>query len=336
MVELAYNGNGEPFDVPEQVTHWRVRRMKSRGAPEVVYGHDGLPLTIEVGAALDDLRRAVDAPGRYRLEGVDDDLRIVEDVPVAYVQVMRPIAVEERAPAPRGEESSGVVREAMRLNTELARAVIDRFPEMLQASAELLRAADGAGLPARLPLAVPALEVAEEETEDEEDLAPEVVAPGPFGGIDLNALVAQVVPLIITKAMNGGIDLSNLGALLDWRKAVPKAKPANPAAAPAATPRASTATASRGNESAAPRAAANQNATATAAPMIEPAAMMHFLAIQKALTAEEAALAKEVAKGLTPAELNAWIGELAPLSVLDAVARIRSIIAKLGPAGAVS
>ena len=71
-------------------------------------------------------------------------------------------------------------------------------------------------------------------------------------------------------------------------------------------------------------------------PTIEPAAMMHFLAIQKALTAEEAALAKEVAKGLSPAGLNAWIGELAPLSVPDAVARIRGIIAKVGPAGGAS
>ncbi len=41
----------------------------------------------------------------------------------------------------------------------------------------------------------------------------------PIGGFDLNALVAQIVPIVITKVMNGGIDLSNLGALLDWRKA---------------------------------------------------------------------------------------------------------------------
>ena len=282
--------------------------MKSRGAPEVVYGRDGLPLVIEVEAELDDLRRAVDARGRYRLEGVDSDLRIVEGVPVAYIQVTRPLAVaEEPAPvrAREAEEPVSVLREAMRLNTELARAVIDRFPAMLEASAVLLRAADGAGLPARLPLAVPALEVAEEENdddededEDEDDLAPEAVAAGPFGGIDLNALIAQVVPMIITKAMNGGIDLSNLGALLDWRKAVPKAKPANPAAAPAA--------------------------------------MMHFLAIQKALSPEEAALAKEVAKGFTPAELNAWIAELSKVSIADAVARIRAITSKLAPAGSVS
>ncbi len=25
MVELAYNGNGDPFEVPEKVTGWRVR-----------------------------------------------------------------------------------------------------------------------------------------------------------------------------------------------------------------------------------------------------------------------------------------------------------------------
>ena len=86
--------------------------------------------------------------------------------------------------------------------------------------AELLRAADGVGLPARVPLAPIAVDV-EDDDQDEDELAPEVATPGPFGGIDLNALVAQVVPMLITKAMNGGIDLSNLGALLDWRKAVP-------------------------------------------------------------------------------------------------------------------
>src|SRR5262249_5704753 len=40
-----------------------------------------------------------------------------------------------------------VVQESMRLNMELANTMIDRFPDMLRASAELLRAADAAGLP---------------------------------------------------------------------------------------------------------------------------------------------------------------------------------------------
>ena len=33
MSELAFNANGEAFDLPASVTGWRVRRMKPRGAP---------------------------------------------------------------------------------------------------------------------------------------------------------------------------------------------------------------------------------------------------------------------------------------------------------------
>ena len=36
MSELAFNINGEAFDLPATATGWRVRRMKQRGAPEVV------------------------------------------------------------------------------------------------------------------------------------------------------------------------------------------------------------------------------------------------------------------------------------------------------------
>jgi hypothetical protein len=46
--------------------------------------------------------------------------------------------------------SDSVVVEAMRMNTEIARSVIERFPQIL-AAPTLLRAADGAGLPAREP-----------------------------------------------------------------------------------------------------------------------------------------------------------------------------------------
>ena len=44
MSELAFNANGESFEIPATVTGWRVRRMKPRGAPELVYGRDGRPL----------------------------------------------------------------------------------------------------------------------------------------------------------------------------------------------------------------------------------------------------------------------------------------------------
>jgi hypothetical protein len=32
MSELAFNANGEAFEIPANVTGWRVRRMKPRGA----------------------------------------------------------------------------------------------------------------------------------------------------------------------------------------------------------------------------------------------------------------------------------------------------------------
>ena len=54
MSELAFNMSGEPFDVPGAATGWRVRRLKPRGAPEVVYGRDGLPLVLPIDAGIDD------------------------------------------------------------------------------------------------------------------------------------------------------------------------------------------------------------------------------------------------------------------------------------------
>ena len=68
MSELAFNMNGEPFDVPPTATGWRVRRMKHKGAPEVVYGRDGIPLVLPIEADVDDLRREVGTAGRYRVD----------------------------------------------------------------------------------------------------------------------------------------------------------------------------------------------------------------------------------------------------------------------------
>ncbi|HLL25351.1 MAG TPA: hypothetical protein VK427_24615, partial [Kofleriaceae bacterium] len=203
-----------------------MRRMKPRGAPELVYGRDGRPLTIPVESDLDDLRESVGSVGKYRLDPINDDGKAVENVPAAYIQVVRPERIE--APSSVAVSASGTsddtVREAMRMNTELAKAVIDRFPEMMQAAAVLLRAADGAGLPARPGLAI--------DTDDGTDEQPEV----PSGGFDLNALVAQVVPLIVMSLGKGKLKMPDLGSVLDWRKASPQKQITDhKEAAPAAT-----------------------------------------------------------------------------------------------------
>ena len=154
MSELAFNVHGENFEVPAVVRGWRVRRLKPRGAPELVYGRDGLPLTLAIDSDIADLREAVDGVvGRYRLDPVNDDGKHVETAPAAYIQVVKAEQPEE--PAPRVPTKDDVLREAMRLNTELARAVVDRFPEMMKAAAEVLRAADGAGMPSRRPKLAP-------------------------------------------------------------------------------------------------------------------------------------------------------------------------------------
>jgi hypothetical protein len=86
--ELAFNANGERFAVPDEVTGWRVRRLRGgRGAPELVYARDGGPLVLGIEEGLDELREAVAVSGRHRLDAIDADGKIVPNVPPAYVQV---------------------------------------------------------------------------------------------------------------------------------------------------------------------------------------------------------------------------------------------------------
>ena len=207
MSDLAFNSNGENFDIPAVVTGWRVRRLKPRGAPELVYGRDGRPLTIPIESEMSDLREAVAGVlGRYRLDPINDDGKAVEGTPAAYIQVVKAEQPVDAHASTVVRYEDDVVREAMRLNTELAKSIVDQFPEMLRASAELLRAADGAGLPARQPVIDDAIEV--------EDAAPAT-------GFDLNTFVAQLVPVLMASLSKGKLRMPDLASALDWRKATP-------------------------------------------------------------------------------------------------------------------
>jgi hypothetical protein len=194
--------------------------------------------------------------------------------------------------------------------------VIEGFPAMMQAAAVLIHAADGAGIAARPPF-VPG----DEDDDDQKDEAPAVSEDAPKAGIDINALVAQVVPVVVMGLMNGKLDMSKLAELFDWRKAAATGRSARSAA----TPRPSAATAGPGEPTLRVATAASESA-ASPIPPLDAAAMAHFLAVQAALTAEEAALARAVAKDLSPAEVRAWLDELRGLSVPDAAAKIRAAI----------
>ena len=307
MSELAFNANGESFEVPATVTGWRVRRMKPRGAPELVYGRDGRPLTIGIESEMNDLRDAVSGVlGRYRLDPINDEGKCIDTVPAAYIQVVK---AERNASgtdtssgtAIRESDDDNTVREAMRLNTELAKAVIDRFPQMVEAAATLLRAADGAGLPARPPSAA-----VEEDDEDGD-------AAGPAAGFDLNALIAQVVPMLVMSLGSGKVKMPQLAEVVDWRKASAKSAASSKSARPDGP----------GDVVTPPPTAQPTEVL----PALDPQTMSHFIAIQSALKPEEAALAREVAGNLGPAELRSWFDELSKLSVPQAVQKIRVLIA---------
>jgi hypothetical protein len=61
-------------------------------------------------------------------------------------------------------------------------------------------------------------------------------------------------------------------------------------------------------------------------PPLDPNVMSHLLEIQSALTPLEDRLAREVAASVSPTEMRTWLAALSEMSVLDAVAKIRSFI----------
>jgi hypothetical protein len=301
QLAVAYNQQGEPFAVPPSATGWRVRRSRQKGPPEVVYGLDGAPLVLPLDADLQDLRREARIPGRYRLEAIDDRQQVIDGAQVAYLYVHEDHAAAEAGTEPRRPAPlESALIEAMRLNTSLAQSVISQFPAMMDSAAGLLRAADGAGLPSRMPLA-PTL-----EEEDEEDDEPE--APS-----DLASMVAQAMPPLM--------------AFLTSRSAAAASSASAPVAAPASAESSARQPASGGPSAPAGRERPTAGERPAAAmPAIDPATMAHFLAIRQALSPDEQALAQALLAELSPDQVQSWLRLFAPLPVATAVEKLREIL----------
>jgi hypothetical protein len=88
MIPLAFNFDGEAFELPPTAVGWRVKRLRAgKGAPELVYNSDGLPLVIPLETDMEDLRRTIVVPGKYRLDPVDEEHRVLKGADAAYVLV---------------------------------------------------------------------------------------------------------------------------------------------------------------------------------------------------------------------------------------------------------
>src|SRR5690242_6291641 len=99
MLQLAYNLKGEPFEAPATMAAWRVYKIKKAGAPDIVYGLDGLPLYLPMDGDIEDLRYQVRGEtGKFRLEPVDEHNKSIPNAPASYVWV-HPLPSAAAAPA---------------------------------------------------------------------------------------------------------------------------------------------------------------------------------------------------------------------------------------------
>lgn len=201
MSELAFDMNGDPIVLPAIAQYWRVRRFRSpgsRGAPEVVQGKDGAALILPIDIGFIEFREQVeDVPGRYRLDPIDEKRKIISNAPAAYLTIAEtPPRNGSGALEPLSDGADTVLRELARANVEMARVnadvsrnIADRFAGIMQAAAEVIRAADGAGIVARQPLELPIdVEMPDDEEEDDNDEE----QPEPT----FASLAAQILPMI--------------------------------------------------------------------------------------------------------------------------------------------
>jgi hypothetical protein len=157
---LAVSQHGEPLELPEASKEWRVRRLPApgkQGAPEMVYGADGLPLLLSIDATPDDLAEAVDhKAGKYRLDAVDGARKTVPDVGPAYVVVGGGAVREPEVPDERGAERiARYMADSLRTMTsefgQSMRVMTEQAAVMMDAASRLVAAADSADITRRDP-----------------------------------------------------------------------------------------------------------------------------------------------------------------------------------------
>ena len=131
---LAWSQAGDAFDVPDTAELWRVRRLSGNikgGAPELVYGPDGLPLMVDITIGPADFMEAVEAkPGKYRLDALDELRKPVAAVPPAYFVI-------SSANAPRSERHENATSDvALRTLADALRQQSDKLGEVFKQQAD--------------------------------------------------------------------------------------------------------------------------------------------------------------------------------------------------------
>ena len=230
--ELAFDKEGNPFRFSRLTRKLRPRRWKNpgkRGTCAAVLDADGEQVLIDADAEYIEFRAAVgNVPGFYRLDQCDEDGNPIEDAPPAYVSID---STRNAAPAGEVDPRDAIIRDLAQINADVTRTIAERFSNVMQAAAEILRAADGAGLPRREPPPPTPDEDEDDDQEDEDD------DQEPLPSEKVWEFVEQMLPTI-------GMWLTSLAAKRSSTPppaATPPSAPAPavapaPAAAPSAAP----------------------------------------------------------------------------------------------------
>jgi len=178
VAPLGWDQHGGPISYPAEAVGFRVRRFNlgaRGGAPDVVYG-DGVPLVIELGASVDELRHGVDGvAGKYRLDAVDHSGRLLADVPPAYIFLGGSAQPATHTADPLARVLDSVERLA-RTNADAMEKLTAQMGTVMEASSRIVAAADSAGVTRREPPAAPPVQVLAPYAAPQGELAPQVPA----------------------------------------------------------------------------------------------------------------------------------------------------------------
>ena len=326
MSELHFDTDGEAAKVPADAEELRVRRFRKpgeRGACEVVHGADGSPLFVPIDAGYLEFRKLVDnVPGRYRLDPVDAARRPCSGAVALYVTIEA-----TRNAVGTGDDRDGILREMLRANVEMVRAnvemtknVTERLANMMTATAEILRAADGANLPSRTPPPAPP-PVADDDQDDDDDDDADPANPLAEA---VAGFLQQAMPLLETYVAD------RLAAKRRAEQsAAAAATPATAAPVAAVAPAAAVV---------APAATATPTDTATTVAEVRNAAppesptpeqLQHLIAVKAKLAPQEQRVVMTAIPRMEPAARAHWLAELCALSVDEAAEQVRSMLPPL-------
>ncbi|MGH9883892.1 MAG: hypothetical protein ACREBE_00065 [bacterium] len=376
MSELAFNEHGQRIAVLDDVKEWRVRLFKNPDKPgtcSVVYGEDSLPLHLDVHTTAEEFREAVGhRPGKYRLDGVDAQGNPVPGMPPVYLVINGPASVATgastgsaySAPPAASTPLEYAVVELARANRDAVTSMADRFSDVCNAIANVVRAVDAAGLPRREPLGPLLVDHVDESDEESERNAAATAAPQPTA----MTMFAQVIQMVQGfMQMAGAGNPAKMGAVMG--QVVETAKVVEAVSLPVSAStedeptsdgdalRAATSApvngangasvahgthashgapvanaaqrAARARPSAPVAASASANGPTATSPgaAVDPTAQ--FQQIMAALNPEEQVQVQYVMRTLTMGDLLQWYEQLANMPVSEGVAKIRAELARV-------